>query len=138
MHHQAGRIDRTLTLGNVEEWTLAAFTEGHPFHKHVNAIQIVSIIDPDTGVDVSEFGSGSVYAGLKGQWKDTIFLPTNLFGTPFTVTVRTHYRRYIGVFVLHCHILDHEDMGMMQVLEIKMPSAPHPGQHGGSHDAEEH
>ncbi len=136
--YQAGRIDRTLTLGNIEEWTLAAFTEGHPFHKHVNAIQIVSIVDPDTGVDVSEFGSGSVYAGLKGQWKDTIFLPTNLFGSPFTVTVRTHYRRYIGVFVLHCHILDHEDMGMMEVLEIKMPSTPLPGQHGGSHAAMEH
>ncbi|MEL6829422.1 MAG: multicopper oxidase family protein, partial [Pseudomonadota bacterium] len=58
-----GRMDRTLILGNVEEWTLAAFTEGHPFHKHVNPVQIVSIIDPDTGIDVSGFDSGSVYAG---------------------------------------------------------------------------
>lgn len=114
----AGRIDRTLTLGHVEEWTLAAFTEGHPFHKHVNPVQIVSIVDPDTGVDVSAYDSGSVYAGLKGQWKDTIFLPTNIFGAPYTVKVRTHYRRYIGTFVLHCHILDHEDFGMMQALEI--------------------
>ncbi|MEO0616916.1 MAG: multicopper oxidase domain-containing protein [Pseudomonadota bacterium] len=120
----AGRVDRTLTLGNIEEWTLAAFTEGHPFHKHVNPVQIVSIVDPDTGIDVSKFDSGSVYAGLSGQWKDTVFLPTNLFGAPFVVTVRTHYRRYIGTFVLHCHILDHEDFGMMQVLEVVMPSAP--------------
>ncbi len=131
----AGRVDRTLTLGDVEEWTLAAFTEGHPFHKHVNPVQIVSMIDPDTGQDVSAFDSGSVYAGLKGQWKDTVFMPTNLFGAPFTVTVRTHYRRYIGSFVLHCHILDHEDMGMMQLLEIVVPQ---PGEaqssgHGAHH-----
>ncbi|MEL7446949.1 MAG: multicopper oxidase domain-containing protein [Pseudomonadota bacterium] len=130
-----GRVDRSLILGNVEEWTLAAFTEGHPFHKHVNPIQIVSIIDPDTGVDVSEFDSGSVYAGLKGQWKDTLFLPTNLFGAPYVVTVRTQYKRYIGTFVLHCHILDHEDFGMMQVLEIVMPTQPGSMVHGGGHDA---
>ena len=128
-----GRVDRSLTLGNVEEWTLAAFTEGHPFHKHVNPIQIVSIIDPDTGVDVSAFDSGSVYAGLRGQWKDTLFLPTNLFGSPYVVTVRTQYKRYIGTFVLHCHILDHEDFGMMQVLEIVTPTQPGSILHGGGH-----
>ena len=127
---ELGRVDRTLTLGNVEEWTLAAFTEGHPFHKHVNPVQIGSSIDPDTGIDVSKFDSGSVYAGLSGQWKDTVFLPTNLFGAPYVVTIRTHYRRYIGTFVLHCHILDHEDFGMMQVLEVKMPTAPGAGGHG--------
>ncbi len=125
----AGRVDRTLTLGNIEEWTLAAFTEGHPFHKHVNPVQIVSIVDPDTGIDVSKFESGSVYAGLSGQWKDTVFLPTNLFGAPYVVTIRTHFRRYIGPFVLHCHILDHEDFGMMQVLEVKMPEAASAGGH---------
>ncbi|MEO1661171.1 MAG: multicopper oxidase domain-containing protein [Pseudomonadota bacterium] len=136
--YEMGRMDRSLILGNVEEWTLAAFTEGHPFHKHVNPIQIVSIIDPDTGVDVSAFESGSVYAGLKGQWKDTVFLPTNLFGAPYTVTVRTQYKRYIGTFVLHCHILDHEDFGMMQVLEVVMPPQSSPMAHGGTNHSTEH
>ena len=136
--YTTGRMDRSLILGNVEEWTLAAFTEGHPFHKHVNPIQIVSIIDPDTGIDVSAFESGSVYAGLKGQWKDTVFLPTNLFGTPYTVTIRTQYKRYIGTFVLHCHILDHEDFGMMQVLEVVMPSDPNAMHHSAGHHGKEH
>ena len=121
--YETGVVHRQLSLNDMEEWTLAAFTEGHPFHKHVNPIQIVSIIDPDTGIDVSAFGSGSVYAGMKGQWKDTVFLPTNIFGEPFVVKVRSHYRRYIGTFVLHCHILDHEDWGMMQVVNISLPSA---------------
>ncbi|MEO0344165.1 MAG: multicopper oxidase domain-containing protein [Pseudomonadota bacterium] len=123
--YETGVIHRQLTLDDMEEWILAAFLEGHPFHKHVNPIQIVSIIDPDTGIDVSAFGSGSVYAGLKGQWKDTVFLPTNVLGEPFVVTVRSHYRRYIGTFVLHCHILDHEDWGMMQVVDISLPSTGH-------------
>jgi len=60
-------------------------------------------------------------------------LPTNLFGAPYVVTVRTQYKRYIGTFVLHCHILDHEDFGMMQVLEIVMPTQPGSMLHGGGH-----
>ena len=39
----------------------------------------------------------------------------------YTVTVRTRYQRYIGEFVLHCHILDHEDQGMMQNVAIVLP-----------------
>nr|WP_255699855.1 multicopper oxidase domain-containing protein [Jiella avicenniae] len=50
---------------------------------------------------------------MKGVWKDTIFtLPGHL------VRFRTRYERYIGDFVLHCHILDHEDQGMMQNVRI--------------------
>ena len=127
----AGRIDRKLTLEHTEDWILASFKEGHPFHIHVNPFQVVSMVDPDSGADVSAAGSGSVYAGLKGQWKDTLFVPTNRFGEPFVVTVRTRYRRYIGTFVLHCHILDHEDFGMMQALTISMPATAHGPGHSG-------
>ena len=35
----------------------------------------------------------------------------------YTVVVRTR----IGDFVLHCHILDHEDQGMMQNIRIALP-----------------
>jgi FtsP/CotA-like multicopper oxidase with cupredoxin domain len=37
------------------------------------------------------------------------------------VVVRTRYQRYIGEYVLHCHILDHEDRGMMQNVRIDVP-----------------
>ena len=33
-------------------------------------------------------------------------------------TLRSRYVRYIGKFVIHCHILDHEDQGMMEVVEV--------------------
>jgi L-ascorbate oxidase len=116
--YDPGRVDRTLQLGKVEEWSLHA-TEiaGHPFHIHVNPFQIVTITNP-AGVDVSETGEADdkEYADMKGVWKDTIFIKPG-----YTVTMRTRYQRYIGEFVLHCHILDHEDQGMMENVLIALP-----------------
>ncbi len=60
---------------------------------------------------------------MKGVWKDTL-LVKNFGGGPssqYTIVVRTRYQRYIGDFVLHCHILDHEDQGMMQNIRIAVP-----------------
>jgi FtsP/CotA-like multicopper oxidase with cupredoxin domain len=34
------------------------------------------------------------------------------------IVIRTHFLNYTGKTVLHCHILNHEDLGMMAVLEI--------------------
>jgi len=115
--YDPNRIDRTLTLGAVEEWTLTSFAGGHPFHIHVNPFEIVEILDR-TGQDVSGPGDAAVqpFANLKGVWKDTIFVPTG-----FVLRVRTRYERYIGDYVLHCHILDHEDEGMMQNVRIVLP-----------------
>ncbi|MBN9889882.1 multicopper oxidase family protein [Salipiger abyssi] len=139
--YEAARLDRVLPLGGVEEWTLTSFGGGgHPFHIHVNPFQIVEVLkyqpdagcatgaegargcdidpnDPATYVDVSGADSYEPqYAGLKNTWKDTLFiLPGHL------VKLRTRYERYIGDFVLHCHILDHEDEGMMQNIRIAIP-----------------
>jgi FtsP/CotA-like multicopper oxidase with cupredoxin domain len=133
--YDPARIDRVLTLGGVDEWTLKSDFVSHPFHIHVNPFQIVKILDPD-GKDVStEDAVDSMgatdgipdpqYRALKGVWKDTLWVK-NLVppGNPpgqYTVVVRTRYQRYIGEFVLHCHILDHEDQGMMQNVVIALP-----------------
>lgn len=128
------RTPRTLALGAVEEWTLTSDFVSHPFHIHVNPFQIVKILAPD-GTDIS--GENGVdpdtkdqqYAGLKGVWKDSIWVK-NLFASNnppqsragrYTVVVRTRYERYIGDFVLHCHILDHEDQGMMEAVRVVLP-----------------
>ncbi len=124
------RIGLTLPLWASQEWELRSYSVSHPFHIHVNPFQIVAIYDPQ-GRDVSlpgvtEADGDSQFAGLKGQWKDTIFVKTNLLpgqltGTPqnyYRILLRTRYQRYIGEFVLHCHILDHEDKGMMENVEI--------------------
>lgn len=111
------RMDRTLVLGAVDEWTMTSFAANHPFHIHVNPFQIVEVLDP-TGADVSGPGNPNVsqYANLKGVWKDTLMVEQG-----HVIKVRTRYERYIGDFVLHCHILDHEDQGMMQNVRIAIP-----------------
>lgn len=126
------RIDHILPLGTAEEWLLTSFGAAHPFHIHVNPFEIVEILKyqpdpavpahaqidplvPSTWVDVSVPGSGTEFAGLKGAWKDTVFV-----GSGFLVRMRTRYERYIGDFVLHCHILDHEDQGMMQNVRVAL------------------
>lgn len=155
------RVDRYLTLGGVDQWTLQSLFVSHPFHIHVNPFQIVAILDP-TGKDVSGTDPDVVddyaldangkpiksdkpdpqYHGLKGTWKDTLWVKNiNPTSNPlikpddargmYTLIVRTRYERYIGEFVLHCHILDHEDQGMMQNVEIVPPGYHAPEPMGG-------
>jgi len=113
---------RTLILDNVEEWTLTSTAGSHPFHIHVNPFQISRILNA-AGVDVSVPGSGDAdYEATQGTWRDTLFVKPG-----FRLYVRTRYQRYIGEYVLHCHILDHEDQGMMQNIRVVLPD----GQGGG-------
>jgi L-ascorbate oxidase len=122
--YDPNRIDRLLILGSVDEWTLQSHFVSHPFHIHVNPFQIVKILDPN-GKDVSvpgaidDFGGtpDPQYPGLKDVWKDTLWVKS-VAGKPYSLVVRTRYQRYIGEYVLHCHILDHEDQGMMQNVSI--------------------
>lgn len=136
--YDPGRIDRVLKLGGVDEWKLQSGFVSHPFHIHVNPFQIIEILDP-SGRDVSVEGAvddtggqqDSQYEGLKGVWKDTVLVkdlinnpadvPSKLASSIYTIKIRTRYQRYIGEFVLHCHILDHEDQGMMQNIRIELP-----------------
>lgn len=68
--------------------------QDHPMHVHVNPFQIISA----NGVPVPFNG-----------YADTVIVPR--FGT---LVVRTKYTDFTGNLILmHCHILDHEDMGMM-------------------------
>lgn len=100
---------RQLELGAVDMWSLttvgdpAAVPNGipplpHVFHIHVNPFQWQR-----TGPD----GKPQMV------WKDTL-----LVQGPAVTNVYTQYRTYTGKFVMHCHILDHEDLGMMEVEEV--------------------
>ena len=95
----SNRVDRTMTLNGVEEWTLSSLNGNHPFHIHVNPFQVVKI-------------NGKPVAPV---WHDTILVRNN---PPVTVTMRTRYEVFTGKHVLHCHNLVHEDRGMMQLIEI--------------------
>jgi FtsP/CotA-like multicopper oxidase with cupredoxin domain len=117
--YRPDRLDRKLTLGTAEEWILTSDFASHPFHIHVNPFEIVAILDPNnrdvSGPEALE-GADPQYRGLRGVWKDTLWVEEG-----YTLKVRTRYERYNGEFVLHCHILDHEDQGMMQNVAIVLP-----------------
>lgn len=113
--YEENRIDAVLPLGKAEEWRAVALIENHPLHIHINPFQIISIEDPE-GRDVTDPKSPAFdpdYAGLKGEWKDTVMLKKDM-----RVTFRTRYERFTGDFLMHCHIMYHGDHGMMQNLRI--------------------
>jgi FtsP/CotA-like multicopper oxidase with cupredoxin domain len=93
---------RQLQLGNTELWTMTTKDDSlyyaHPFHIHVNPFQTWRI------------GPDGSYETL---WRDTILVPKGQ-----NTYLYTRYLDYIGKFVYHCHILDHEDQGMMELLEV--------------------
>jgi len=86
-----------IPLNAVEEWEVYNHTaESHPFHIHVNPFQMVE----GGGVD-------------PGTWLDTVNL------APFErIRFRTRFKTFTGTFVFHCHNLTHEDLGMMQAIEV--------------------
>lgn len=126
--YEPTRIDQTLILGTAQSWRLYSSELSLPFHLHMNPFQIVNVKDKSTGHDLTtgEYATGE-YAGMKGLWKDTIFVegdpcnPTCVPPKGVVIEVRTRYARYIGPFVMHCHILPHEDTGMMQNAEVVLP-----------------
>ncbi len=93
------RVDAPATLGTTEEWTVTnSSQEQHPFHIHVNDIQVVSV-------------NGEPYDAK--SWQDTVVLPVG-----GSVVMRMRFRDYTGQYVFHCHILAHEDNGMMAVVNV--------------------
>jgi FtsP/CotA-like multicopper oxidase with cupredoxin domain len=103
-------------LGDVEEWTLRNETlDQHPFHIHVNAFQVMSI----NGRPVHATGH-----------EDVVTIPEKVGDVPGEVVIRTKFLRFIGWFVFHCHILNHEDLGMMATIQVRAhkdsPTTPPP------------
>jgi FtsP/CotA-like multicopper oxidase with cupredoxin domain len=97
--YDPGRIDFHARLGTVEQWTIVNHTdETHPFHMHTYPMQAISV----NGVPVPFDGD-----------QDEIVLPSRGY-----VVVRVRFSGYTGVTVFHCHILAHEDAGMMANIKV--------------------
>ena len=94
------RIDQVVPGGAVEEWTIANTSPmDHPFHLHVWPMQLV------------EVGGQPVTAVI---WQDVINVPARSH-----ITVRIAFETFTGQAVYHCHILDHEDKGMMGIIDVR-------------------
>ena len=100
------RVDVRVPLGAIEEWTIRnASDELHIFHIHQVAFQVVSIN-----------GKPQPFDGLV----DTVKVPIH-----GEVKVRIAFTdpAIVGRFMFHCHILEHEDKGMMSQIEVYDPQA---------------
>lgn len=94
------RVDTPVAAGTVEEWTLKNSSPmDHPIHLHVWPMQIVQ----DGNRDLSE-----------PRWQDVVNVPARS-----QVKVLIAFEDFPGKTVYHCHILDHEDQGMMGTLEAR-------------------
>ena len=96
------------TQGAVEDWTIQNQSlENHAFHIH----QIHFLLLAANGIPVPP---------EQQQYLDTIQVPAWSGSGPFpAVTVRMDFRGdVVGDFVYHCHILEHEDGGMMAIIRV--------------------
>ena len=89
----------TVKRGTCEEWILENDTEeAHPFHIHMISFQVEEV------------------AGIKvdSELWDTFIIPPKVDGKIGTLRIRMRFKQFHGKEVFHCHILPHEDTGMMQ------------------------
>jgi FtsP/CotA-like multicopper oxidase with cupredoxin domain len=121
-----GKFYQTMILGSDEEWKIWNSTNvPHPFHIHVNPFQVVEVFDPNTP-------SNSFVRETNGVWQDNVVIPgakndangqmiVDANGLPTQrgyIRIRSRFVDFAGNFVLHCHILAHEDRGMMQLVRV--------------------
>lgn len=94
------RIDFTAKLDATEIWEIENIVGmDHPFHLHGFQFQVI-----DRNGVPEPFRS----------WKDLVNVPKHQ-----TARIIVRFANYPGKWMFHCHILDHEDHGMMGILEVK-------------------
>lgn len=95
------RVDADPKLGTVEIWEFRNMSMmDHPAHLHQTMFQIL---------DINGYPPPPTHAG----WKDTVNVPA--MGT---VRIIMRFADYAGKYVLHCHVLEHEDNAMMARFDV--------------------
>jgi FtsP/CotA-like multicopper oxidase with cupredoxin domain len=91
-------INQVVKLGTTEDWTISneSLME-HPFHIHAWSFLVI------------DNGDGQPEDGLR----DVVDVPPGK-----SVTIRLKFNDFKGVTVYHCHNLDHEDFGMMGIVQV--------------------
>jgi FtsP/CotA-like multicopper oxidase with cupredoxin domain len=93
-------VNHRIRLGQVEEWTVANDSGSHnhhPFHLHTNHFLVTAVNSRPLATPV---------------WHDTVSVPPR-----GTVTLRLRAEDFTGRAMVHCHYIQHEDQGMMQIID---------------------
>ena len=99
------RMDIRVPLGNIEEWTLRNDSDDmHIFHIHQVNFQVVSINNQPQPFN---------------GYVDDVRVPER---SEVKIRIAFTDPQIVGKFVYHCHILDHEDKGMMANIEVYDPN----------------
>jgi FtsP/CotA-like multicopper oxidase with cupredoxin domain len=102
-------------LGSTEEWTFINHNnDEHPIHVHVNEFQVMSSTDPVR----------DIRTGVQPWVEDNVNVPAPLLEPDETVievgkaVLRSQFTDFTGPFVMHCHRLNHEDNGLMAMVNV--------------------
>ena len=96
----AGEMVLTAKVGETQVWTLTNRTHwSHPFHLHGFFFQVLD----EENRPVRPLA-----------WKDTVDVPFDR-----TVRIAVRFDDRPGMWMYHCHILDHADIGLMGMLEVR-------------------
>lgn len=99
------RIDARPVLGTTEKWV---------FTNPTGTTHMVHIHDVDQQCVSRDGGPCYPYETMKETWAVT---PGE------TLELKLKFTDHVGIYVMHCHILEHEDDGMMTQFEVVAPSA---------------
>jgi FtsP/CotA-like multicopper oxidase with cupredoxin domain len=98
------RVDASVELGSIQRWRLVnASTITHYIHLHEEAWRTVSR---------NGLAPPAWEAGFQDVWR---------LDPGDTVDVAAPVTDYLGLFLIHCHMLDHEDHGMMSAFNVVKP-----------------
>ncbi len=106
------RVDEVVELGSTEVWEIVNLhSQPHSFHPHLVQFAVLTV-DGDRPPPA-----------LRG-WKDTVYVPPDT-----TVRVIARFEDHADPdhpYMFHCHVLQHEDDGMMGQFVVVVPGAPAP------------
>jgi suppressor of ftsI len=97
------RVDESVVINTTEEWLLKnTSNENHPFHIHTNDFLVEQVNGKPVPID---------------GFQDVASVPRH-----GSILIRMRYRTFPGDAVFHCHILFHEDHGMMGIVQFRPPT----------------
>jgi FtsP/CotA-like multicopper oxidase with cupredoxin domain len=110
----------TVTQGTVEKWIIQnQAQENHEFHMHQIHFKVLS-------QDNFEINHAQQAPGIDGQYMDMVEVPywdnitnPNQNQAPQVELLMDFRGMDVGDFVYHCHILSHEDLGMMAIIHVQ-------------------